>query len=176
MISVRHGSATVTLPSDTEIRITRRFDAPAGLVFEAWTTPDLVRRWWGSEEMPITVCEIDLRVGGAWRYVTRGRDGEELGWHGTFLEIEPARRIVSTECFEGFPEAETVNTLTLVQDGGVTTLEVLVRHSRPEYRDGHLESGMEGGLQQTFDRLADLVAHHDIEQQQTLTDQEHHHD
>ena len=169
MISVRHGSATVTLPSDTEILITRRFDAPAELVFEAWTTPALVRRWWGSEEMPITVCEIDLRVGGDWRYVTRGRDGEDLGWHGTYLEIDPGRRIVSTECFEGFPEAETVNTLTLTEVDGLTTLEVLVRHSRPDYRDGHLESGMEGGLQLTFDRLADLVS-------QRTTDQEHRND
>ena len=106
----RHGSATVTLPSDREIVITRVFDAPAALVFRAWTTPELVRRWWGFETSPLVICDIDLRIGGSWRYVTRDPDGTELGWHGEYREIDAPHRIVSTEVFEGYPDAESVNT------------------------------------------------------------------
>ena len=116
----RHGSAVVTLPSDREILITRAFDAPAALVFKAWTTPELVRRWWGFESSPLVVCDIDLRPAGAWRYVTREADGTELGWHGTYLEIEVPRRLVSTEVFEGYPEGEAQNTLTLTERDGTT--------------------------------------------------------
>jgi len=154
----RHGSATVTLPSDTEILITRVFDAPADLVFEAWTTPAHVRRWWGFESMPLDICDIDLRVDGDWRYVTHDPDGNELGWHGTYREIDAPGRLVSTEVFEGFPDAESVNTLTLTERDGTTVLEVTVRHTGQEHRDGHIASGMEAGMQHTFDRLEDLLS------------------
>ncbi len=154
----RHGSAVVTLPSDREIHITRTFDAPAALVFEAWTTPAFVRRWWGFESSPLIVCDIDLRAGGAWRYVTREPDGAELGWHGTFLEIDPPHRLVSTEVFEGYPDGEARNTLTLTPaPDGTTNLLIKVLHTSKENRDGHIASGMESGLQHTLDRLDDLL-------------------
>jgi uncharacterized protein YndB with AHSA1/START domain len=157
MITSRNGSATVTLPSDREIVITRVFDAPARHVFEAWTTPDHVRRWWGDDKSPLVVCDIDLRVGGDWRYVQRGADGSEHGWHGTYREIEPSHRLVSTEVYEGFPDAEAINTLTLVEQDGKTTLSVTVRHKSRENRDGHLNSGMEPGMQIVLDRLDELL-------------------
>jgi len=154
----RHGSATVTTPSDREILITRTFDAPAAAVFDAWTTPDLVRQWWGSEEAPLVVCDIDLQVGGTWRYVIRNADGSESGWHGTYREIERPGRLVSTEVFEGFPDAEAVNSARLTEAAdGTTTLSVTVLHSSKENRDGHLNSGMESGMQDVLDRLEDLV-------------------
>lgn len=154
----RYGSAIVTLPSDTEILITRSFDAPAGLVWEAVTTPRHVLRWWGPSWSPLVSAEIDFRVGGSWRYVSRSDDGTEMGWHGTYREIERPNRVVSSEVFEGFPDAESVNTMTLTETDGVTTLTTLVQHATKEFRDGHIASGMEGGMQQTFNRLDDLLA------------------
>lgn len=157
-MATRPGSAIVTLPSDTEILITRTFEAPRALVWEAMTTPRHLLRWWGPDWCPLVACEIDLRPGGAWRYRSRMADGNELAWHGVYREIEPPVRLVSTEVFEGFPDAESVNTVTLDEVDGVTTLRTLVRHSSREHRDGHVQSGMEGGMQVTFDRLDDLLA------------------
>ena len=156
MSTTRHGSATVTTPSDREIVITRSFDAPLDLVWDAMTMPRHVFRWWGPERCPLTSCEIDLRVGGSWHYVSHDADGNELGWHGTYREIEPHARIVSTEVFEGFPDAESINTMTLTHADGVTTARTVVLHRSRENRDGHLQSGMEGGMQDTFNRLDDL--------------------
>lgn len=106
---------------------------------------------------PLIACDVDLRPGGAWRYLCRMSDGEELAWHGEYREIEAPARIVSTEVFEGFPDAESLNTMTLSEDHGVTTLQTLVQHSSKANLDGHVDSGMEGGMQQIFDRLDDLV-------------------
>jgi uncharacterized protein YndB with AHSA1/START domain len=156
-VSSRHGTVRVTLPSDREIVITRRFDAPAPLVFTAWTTPAYVRRWWGSDEAPMVVCDIDLRVGGRWRYVTRSTDGTELGWRGVYREIVVGSRLVATELFEAHPEGEAVTTLTFTERDGVTTLTATVVHRSRENRDGHVASGMERGMQHTMDRLEDLV-------------------
>lgn len=103
------------------------------------------------------VCDIDFRVGGAWRYVTRGEDGTELGWHGEYHEIIPGERLVSTEVFEGFPDAGAVNTLTLTEQDGITTLTVVVLHTCREHRDGHVNSGMETGMQRALDCVEDLV-------------------
>jgi uncharacterized protein YndB with AHSA1/START domain len=153
----RHGTATVTLPSDLEILITRTFDAPADVIFRAWTTPEYVRQWWSDDANPVVACDIDLRVGGGWRYVTRTVDGTELGWHGTYREIDAPGRLVATEVFEGFPDAEAVNTMTLTEAGGTTTLAVTVRHTSKEHRDGHVESGMETGMQLALDRVEDLT-------------------
>ena len=153
----RPGSATVTTPSEREILITRTFDAPAERVFDAWTTPEHVRRWWGSEEAPLVECDIDLRIGGSWRYVTLGTDGTEFAWHGTYREIERPGRLVSTEVFEGFPDAEALNSAAFTEQEGTTTLSVTVLHSSKEHRDGHLDSGMEAGMQVVLDRLEDLV-------------------
>lgn len=157
MIITRHGSATVTTPSEREIVITRSFDAPLDLVWQAMTAPRLVLRWWGPQWCPLVSCDIDLRVGGSWRYVSLADDGTELGWHGTYREIEPRARIVSTEVFEGFPDSESVTTMTLTHADGATTAQTVVLHRSRENRDGHLHSGMEGGIQETFNRLDDLL-------------------
>jgi uncharacterized protein YndB with AHSA1/START domain len=157
MTTNRHGSATVTLPSDTEILITRRFDAPAALIFTAWTTPELVRRWWGFDTSEWLVCEIDLRVGGQWRYLTREEGGYEVGFHGEYREIDAPYRVVSTEVFEGFPDGEALNIVTLVEADGVTTMTTLVQHSGQEHRDMHINSGMEGGMQVSMNRLEDIA-------------------
>ena len=164
-MSNRHGSAVVTLPSDTEILITRHFDAPAALVWEALTRPEHIERWWGPEWCPITSAEIDFRVGGSWRYVCRMDDGTELGWHGEYFAIDPGRSITSSEVFEGFSDAESRNTMTLTESEGVTTLTTLVRHTSQEHRDGHVDSGMEGGMQDTFNRLDGLLVQFDSERE-----------
>jgi len=152
----RRGSATVTTPSDTEILITRVFDAPAELIFRAFTTPELVKRWWGFESSNWLVCEIDLRVGGKWRYVTSEANGMEVGFHGEYREIARPHRLVSTEAYEGMLDADAnaaVNTVTLEEADGVTTMRVLVRHVNQWGRDMHLNSGMERGMQVSYDRL-----------------------
>lgn len=156
-MSTRHGSAIVTTPSEREIVITRSFDAPLPLVWEAMTTPRHVLRWWGPQWCPLVSCEIDLSVGGGWRYVSIDTDGKELAWHGTYREVEPLEQVVSTEVFEGFPDAESVNTMTLTHSDGVTTAQTVVFHASRENRDGHLQSGMEVGMQDTFNRLEDLL-------------------
>jgi uncharacterized protein YndB with AHSA1/START domain len=150
------GTAKVTLPTDTQILITREFDAPRELVYEAWTTPELVRRWWSGERGEMTVAEIDLRVGGTWRYAMVATGGMEVAFHGEFREIVPNERIVSTEAYEGIPDADehaSLNTLTLTEVDGRTTLTVLVEHPSKQGRDMHIESGMEGGMQEAMDRL-----------------------
>ena len=152
----RHGSAVVTLPSSTEILIKRTFDAPAALLFRAWTEPELVKQWWGFDTGEWLVCDVDLRVGGAWRWVVRDR-GMEVGFHGEYHEIERPTRLVATEVYEGFPDAEALNSTTLDEVDGVTTMTTLVRHARREHRDAHIESGMESGMQVSFDRMEDLV-------------------
>jgi uncharacterized protein YndB with AHSA1/START domain len=150
------GTAKVTLPTDTQILITREFDAPKELVYEAWTTPELVRRWWSGERGEMTVAEIDLRVGGTWRYAMVATGGMEVAFHGEFREIVPNERIVSTEAYEGIPDADehaSLNTLTLTEVDGRTTLTILVEHPSKQGRDMHIESGMEGGMQEAMDRL-----------------------
>jgi uncharacterized protein YndB with AHSA1/START domain len=151
------GTAKVTLPADEQILITREFDAPKHLVYKAWTTPELVRRWWNAKRGEVTTCEIDLRVGGTWRYVMVTPDGMEVGFHGEYREIVPNERIVSTEVFEGMPEAAALNTLTLAEEDGRTTLTVLVEHSSKEHRDGHINSGMEAGMQDAMDLLEEVA-------------------
>ena len=171
MLTTRYGSAIVTLPSDREIRITRVFDAPAALVFDVWTTPKHVCRWWGREDAPVVVCDIDLQVGGTWRYVTRAADGVELGWHGTYQEITAPNRLVSTEVFEGYADAESLNTLTLDENNGRTVLTALVLHRSKENRDGHINSGMEAGMQPTLDRVEDILRELTGELTDELTDE-----
>jgi uncharacterized protein YndB with AHSA1/START domain len=155
--SNRHGSAVVTLPSDTEILITRQFDAPAALVYRAYTTPELVKRWWGFESSVWKVCEIDLRVGGSWRYVIQERDFE-VGFHGEFRELSPPYRLVSTEVFEGMPDAAALSIIDFEEVDGVTTMRTLVQHAEQAHRDAHIESGMEGGMQVSMDRMEDVIS------------------
>jgi uncharacterized protein YndB with AHSA1/START domain len=156
-MAVSSGTATVTLPADEQIRITREFDAPKHLVYKAWTTPELVRRWWTASRGEMTTCEIDLRVGGAWRYVMVADGGFEVAFHGEYREIVPNERIVSTEVYEGIPDAEAVDTLTLTEADGRTTLTLLVEHTSKEHRDAHIESGMEDGLQDALDLLEQVA-------------------
>jgi uncharacterized protein YndB with AHSA1/START domain len=151
------GTATVTLPADEQILITREFDAPKELVYKAFTTPELVKRWWHAKRGDMTVAEIDLRVGGTWRYVMVTEDGYEAGFHGEYREIVPNERIVSTEIFEGMPDAEAVNTMTLAEVDGRTTLTILVQHANKAARDAHIESGMEAGLQDALDLLEEVA-------------------
>jgi uncharacterized protein YndB with AHSA1/START domain len=147
------GKAVVTLPADDQILITREFDAPKHLVYQAFTTPELVKRWWHANRGEVTVAEIDLRVGGKWRYAMVMDGGIEVAFHGEYREIVPNERIVSTEILEGMPDAEAVNTLTLSETDGRTTLTILVQHESKEHRDAHIESGMEEGLQDALDLL-----------------------
>lgn len=154
------GTAKVTLPTDQQILITRVFDAPRHLVYKAWTTPELVKRWWSGERGEVTTCEIDLRVGGMWRYVMVADGGLEVGFHGEYSEIIANERIVTTEVFEGIPGVpggEAMNTLTFAEAGGRTTLSILVEHADKEARDGHINSGMEGGMQESMDRLEQVA-------------------
>jgi uncharacterized protein YndB with AHSA1/START domain len=156
------GTATVTLPRDEQILITREFDAPKHLVYKAWTTPELVKRWWHAKRGEVTLCEIDLRVGGRWRYVSVTDDGFEVGFHGEYREIVPNERIVSTEVYEGAPQAEgpeqgTLNTATFTEADGRTTLTILVQAPNKEIRDAIIESGMEAGLQDALDLLEQVA-------------------
>jgi uncharacterized protein YndB with AHSA1/START domain len=156
-VGTSSGTATVTLPTDEQILITREFDAPKHLVYKAWTTPELVERWWAGHRGQMTSAEIDLRVGGTWRYVMTATGGFEVGFHGEFREIVPNERIVSTEVYEGMPEGEALNTLTFTEVDGRTTLTVLVQHTSQEHRDGHINSGMEGGMQESMDLLEQVA-------------------
>jgi uncharacterized protein YndB with AHSA1/START domain len=151
------GTATVSLPNDEQILITREFNAPRHLVWKAWTTPELVKRWWHANRGKVTVAEIDLRIGGTWRYVSVTPDGLEVAFHGEYLEIVPDERLVSTEVYEGYPDAQAVDTLTLTEANGRTTLTVLVQHSSKEHRDAHIESGMEPGMQDALDLLEQVA-------------------
>jgi len=150
--------ATVTLPGDEQILITREFDAPRHLVFEAYTTPELVRRWWHANRGEMTVCDIDLRVGGGWRYAMTAHGEFEVAFHGEYREIVPDERIVSTEVYEGMPDAPALDTVTFTEVDGRTTLSILVQHSSQANRDAHINSGMEDGLQDAMALLEEAAA------------------
>ncbi|HEX2196215.1 MAG TPA: SRPBCC family protein [Actinomycetota bacterium] len=154
------GTAKVTLPADDQILITREFAAPRHLVYEAWTTPELVRRWWAADMGEVTHAEIDLRVGGTWRYVMVTNDDFEVAFHGTYKEIVPNERIVSTEAYEGVPDPDanaTLNTATFDEDEGRTTLTILVQCPSQEVRDAIIQSGMEHGMQRSMDFLEQVA-------------------
>jgi uncharacterized protein YndB with AHSA1/START domain len=152
------GTAKVTLPTDTHILITREFNAPPHLVYKAYTTPDLVKRWWSGQRGSVTSVEIDPRVGGSWRYVMTANEGFEVAFHGEYREIVPDERLVSTEVFEGMPDAEALDTLTVTAiDGERTRMEILVEHANKEGRDAHIQSGMEKGMQEAMDALEQVV-------------------
>ena len=160
MAMTSSGTAKITLPTDEQILITREFDAPKYLVYKAWTTPELVRRWWHANRGEMTVCEIDLRVGGTWRYVMVADGGLEVGFHGEYREIVPNERLVSTEVYEGIPDADAhaaVDTLTLTEVEGHTILTILVEHPTKEGRDAHINSGMEAGMQDAMDLLEEVA-------------------
>lgn len=148
----------VTTPSDREIKMTRLFDAPRRLLFEAMTKPEHVSRWWGrlDDRYSVKVCEIDLRPGGAWRFVGQGPRGE-FAFHGVYREIAAPDRLVFTEIYDPFPDAESVVTSTFTEEQGKTRLTVTARYPSVEVRDAVIKSGMERGAGISYDRLEDLV-------------------
>jgi uncharacterized protein YndB with AHSA1/START domain len=155
------GTATVSLPTDERILITREFEAPRRLVFRAFTAPELIRRWWHAKRGEVTVCESDLRVGGKWRRVMIAEGGFEVGFHGEYREIVPDEKVVYTEVFEGAPpesaEAATVNTARFEEMEGRTTVTLLTEAPSKEIRDAIIDSGMEAGLQDALDLLEDVA-------------------
>ena len=151
-------TATVTLPTDRQILVTREVDAPKHLVYRAWTEPELVRRWWHAGRGEVTAAEIDLRVGGTYRFAAVTPDGMEVAFRGEYREIVPEERIVSTEVYEGAPASEgTVNTLTLDENDGRTTVTILIEAKSKEERDAIIASGMEDGLQDALDLLEEVA-------------------
>jgi uncharacterized protein YndB with AHSA1/START domain len=151
----------ITTPTDRELAMTRVFDAPSHLVFEALTKPELVRRWLlGPDGWSMPICEIDLKVGGAYRYVwRRDKDGSEMGMGGVFREVVPSERLVATEKFDqAWYPGEAVSTTVLTEQDGRTTLTQTVLYESLEARDGVLKSGMETGVARSYDRLAELLA------------------
>jgi uncharacterized protein YndB with AHSA1/START domain len=153
------GTLTVTTPSDREIVLTRAFDAPRRMVFEALTTPALLVRWFGARGWNLVVCEVDLRVGGAWRFVSRGPDGTDMGHGGTYCEVLPPDRLVYTELFDdqSYP-GESLITHVLAERDGRTTLTSTVRYASRQGRDIALSYPMERGVAESYDRLTELLA------------------
>jgi uncharacterized protein YndB with AHSA1/START domain len=161
-MAVTSQSAKVTLPADEQILITREFDAPKELVYKAWTTPELVKRWWNAKRGEVTVAEIDLRVGGKWRYAMVTDDGFEVAFHGEYRELVPNERMVTTEVYEGAPQPDgeeqgTLNTATFEEMDGRTTLTILIEAPSKDVRDAIIESGMEAGLQDALDLLEEVA-------------------
>ncbi len=156
---VTHNSSTlnVSLPSEREITLTREFDAPRDLLFKAFTRPEYVAQWWGQKGSTLAVCDMDFRPGGAWRFVERAADGNEYGFRGQIREILPPERIVQTFEFEGMPGHISVETMVLEDLGGRTRLTVTSVFDSVQDRDGMLQSGMEKGAGELYDRLAEFV-------------------
>lgn len=159
----------VTTPSDREIAMTRVFNAPRRLVFDAWTKPELLKRWLGVRGgWTFAVCEVDLKVGGAYRFVWRGPDGNEMGMGGVYREIVRPERVVNTEKFDDpWYEGEALDTLVLVEDGGKTTATLTMRLASQEDRDAVLKSGMDGGVAESYDTLDKVLA--------SISEEESHH-
>ena len=151
------GTLNVATPTDREIVMTRAFNAPRGLVWDAYTSPNLLPRWMlGPDGWTMPVCEVDLRPGGEWHFVWRRSDGSEMGMRGAYKEITPPERLVSTESWGGqWPE--TLNTLVLSEKGGRTTITSTVLYPSKEARDATLQTGMKEGISQSFDRLAECL-------------------
>jgi uncharacterized protein YndB with AHSA1/START domain len=151
------GTLKVTTPTDCEIVMTRVFDAPRHLVWDAFTKPELLRRWFGPRGWSLVVCEVDLRVGGGFRFVLRGPDGRDMGMRGVYREITPPERSVHMESFDDYP-GESQVTGVMVEEGGKTTLTVTVLYPSREVRDIVLQTGMEHGAAESYDKLAELLA------------------
>ena len=151
---------TVTLPSDREIAFTRVFERPRHLLFEAWTTPEHLRHWWGCEGSSITRCDIDLHVGGAWHLVMRMADGSSHPFQGVYREIVPNERLVYSERYDAphIGSPEWLTTVNFDDFEGATRLTHTILHRSRELRDGHLQAGMEAGTVQTLNRLDELTA------------------
>ena len=156
--SLAGDTTLVANPGEPMFTITRTFNAPPRLVFEAWTKPEYLRRWYGPRRLTLEVCEIDLRVGGAWRRVLRGADGNAVGWYGEFKEIDAPARLVFTEVFEPFPDHPSTVTVSLVAQNGKTKATVVQLHDSVASRDAHIGAGMEQGMRETLERLDEFLA------------------
>ena len=155
------GTAKVTLPADTQILITREFGAPRDLVWRAYTEPELIKRWWAGQKGKVTSVEVDLRVGGGWRYVMVANGGFEVAFHGEFREVAAPERLVNTEAYEGIPDPDGnagLVTVTLTEQDGRTYLEALCEYPDKAIRDMVIDSGMESGMQQSYDALEEVAA------------------
>jgi uncharacterized protein YndB with AHSA1/START domain len=150
------GTLQVTTPSDRESVVTRVFDAPRHLVFDAFTKADLLNRWFGPRGWSLIVCEVDLRVGGGFRFVMRRADGREMGMSGVYREIVPPERVVHIEKFDDYP-GETQVATVLVEHAGKTTLTATLLYPSQEARDAVVKSGMEHGAAETYDELAEML-------------------
>ncbi len=158
MTAQRAGTLQVTLPDDLSNQLVRDFAAPAARVFEAHTQPEHVRRWWGFPSAEWLACEIDLRVGGRWRFATREEDGTEVEFYGEYREISAPLRLVHTEVFAPFPDNGSVVTITLEERDGRTRLTSISRYDSRETRDMVVQTGMEEGAALSYDRMEDLLA------------------
>jgi uncharacterized protein YndB with AHSA1/START domain len=157
-MATANSTLKVTLPTDREILTTREFDAPRDVVFKAMTNPDLISRWWGPRRYTTTVDKMDVRPGGAWRFIMREPDGRETGFRGEYREVVPPERIVQTFEWEPMAGHVSVETATLTERDGRTLLTVRSLFSSKEDRDGMIESGMEKGQAETYDRFAEVLA------------------
>ena len=157
MVAKSSSALTVTLPSDREIQMTRLFDAPREVIFEAYTSCEHLSRWWGPRKYELSSCEMDFRPGGKYRFVHSGPDGEEHGFRGEYREIIEPERIVSTFEWEGLPGHISIDTLTLVEENGKTRYTIVSLFDSVEDRDGMLQSGMEGGANESMERLEELL-------------------
>jgi uncharacterized protein YndB with AHSA1/START domain len=162
-MTVSSRTATVTLPTDEQILIVREFDAPRRLVWKAFNSPELVRRWWHANRGEMTVCDMDLRAGGKWRHAMVTPDGVEVAFHGEYLEVVPEERVVRREIYEGLPEGvseedgATIETATFIEADGRTTLTILIEAANKVSRDAIIASGMEDGLQDALDLLEETA-------------------
>jgi uncharacterized protein YndB with AHSA1/START domain len=146
----------VTTPSDREIVLTRVFDAPRSLVFDAFTKPELLKRWFGPRCWSLVVCDVDLRVGGGFRFVLQRDDGQQMGMRGTYLEIVPPERAVHMESYDDYPGESRV-TAVLTEHDGRTTLTATILYPSREVRDIVMNSGMAGGAGESYDKLAEIL-------------------
>jgi uncharacterized protein YndB with AHSA1/START domain len=151
------GTLKVTTPTERAIVMTRVFDAPREMVYDAFRKPELLKRWFGPRGWSLVVCEVDFRVGGGFRFVLRGPDGPELGMRGVYRELAPPERSVHMESFDDYP-GESQVTGVFIEEAGKTTLTVTVLYPSQEVRDAVLKSGMEHGAAESYDRLAELLA------------------
>ncbi len=151
------GTLQVATPTDREIVMTRVFDAPRNLVFDAFSKPELLKRWFGPRGWSLVVCEVDFKVGGKWRFVLRGPDGREMGMRGVHREIAPPERTVHLEMFDDYP-GESIVTAVFVEQNGKTTMTATVLYESQVIRDAVIKSGMEHGAAETYDKLAEYLA------------------
>ncbi len=155
--TTRHGSAIIELLDDTDVRIRRDFAAPIELVFDALTKAEHVRHWFSGRGAPLQVCEIDLRVGGDYRFVDL-IEGTEFTFHGTYLEVERPTKTVETWVMDHFPDHDAVETCRFSEHDGVTSLEIVLEFRTAEGRDAHFSLGLSQGVQGSFDGLEDYLA------------------